>query len=162
MGMEKKKVSRFKKIAKEFKDFALKGNAIELAIGVVIGAAFKDIVDILVQGIIMPPLSLLTGKFDFTTLYWNITGDSQRTIAEAEEMGDIIVKYGELVNNIINFLIIAIVIFIVIQQLNRLYRKDEKKEIKKKRKCEFCFQEVHDKATRCPHCTSKLTLTLNP
>ncbi len=159
--MEKEKKSRVKRIINEFKDFALKGNAIELAIGVVIGAAFKDIVDILVQGIIMPPLGLLTGKFDFTTLYWNITGDSEQTIAQAEEMGDIIIKYGQLVNSIINFLIIAIVIFIVIKQLNKLYKKSEEKEVKKiKRKCEFCFQEIHDKATRCPHCTSELTLTL--
>ena len=155
--MEKKKVSRYKKIVNEFRDFAIKGNAIELAIGVVIGAAFKNIVDILVQGIIMPPLSLLTGKFDFTSLYWNITGDSARTIAEAEAMGDIIIKYGQLVNSIINFVIIAVVIFIVIKQLNRLHRKDEVEEKKKKvRKCKFCFQEVHEKATRCPHCTSNL------
>jgi large conductance mechanosensitive channel len=156
--MKVEKVSRYRKIAKEFKEFAIKGNAIELAVGVVIGAAFKDIVDILVGGIIMPPLSLLTGKFDFTTLYWNITGDSERTIAEAQEMGDVIIKYGELVNSIINFLVIAIVIFIVIKQLNRLNRKEEVKEKKKiVRKCPFCFQEVHEKATKCPHCTSSLT-----
>ncbi len=155
--MEKSKVKR---VVKEFKDFAIKGNAIELAIGVVIGAAFKDIVDILVQGIIMPPLSLITGKLDFTSLYWNITGDPEISIAQAEEMGDVIIKYGELVNNVINFLVIAVVIFIVIKQLNRLHRKSEDKGIKKeKRKCEFCFQEIHRKATRCPHCTSALTLT---
>ena len=149
--------SRIKKVVKEFRDFAIKGNAIELAIGVVIGAAFKDIVDVLVQGIIMPPLGLLTGQIDFTSLYWNITGDSALTIAEAEEVGDVILKYGELINSIITFLIIAIVIFIVVRQMNRLYRKEEvKKEKKIVRKCPFCFQEVHEKATRCPHCTSKL------
>ncbi len=151
------KTSKTKKVIKEFRDFAVKGNAIELAIGVVIGAAFKDIVDILVQGIIMPPLGLITGQIDFTSLYWNITGDSTLTIAEAEEVGDVILKYGELINTIINFLIIAVVIFIVVKQMNRLYRKEEvKKEKKKIRKCYFCLQEIHEKATRCPHCTSKL------
>ncbi len=156
--MTKEKVSGYRKIVREFREFAVKGNAIELAVGVVIGAAFKDIVDILVSGIIMPPLSLLTGKFDFTTLYWNITGDSARTIVEAEEIGDVIIKYGELVNSIINFLVIAVVIFIVIKQLNRVNRKEEVKEKKKEvRKCKFCFQEINEKATRCPHCTSNLT-----
>ncbi len=155
--MEKK--NKCKRIVKEFRDFAIKGNAIELAVGIVIGAAFKDIVDILVSGIIMPPLSLLTGKIDFTSLYWNITGDPDLTIAQAEEVGDVILKYGELVNTIINFVVIALVIFIVVKQMNRLYRKDEEKKEKKiVRKCEFCFQEVHLKATRCHHCTSKLTL----
>lgn len=157
--MTKEKVSKYKKVVKEFRDFAVKGNAIELAIGVVIGAAFKDIVDILVKGIIMPPLSLLTGKIDFTSLYWNITGDPELTIAEAEELGDVILKYGELVNTVINFFVIAIVIFVVVKQMNRLYKKDEEKKEKKiVRKCEFCFQEIHQKATRCHHCTSKLTL----
>ena len=151
------KTSRTRKVVKEFRDFAIKGNAIELAIGVVIGAAFKDIVDVLVQGIIMPPLGFLTGKIDFTSLYWNITGDPSLTIAEAEEVGDVILKYGELINTIITFLIIALVIFIVVKQMNRLYRKEEvKKEKKVVRKCSFCFQEVHEKAKRCPHCTSKL------
>lgn len=155
--MKKEKTSRYRKILKEFKDFAIKGNAIDLAVGVVIGAAFKDIVDILVAGIIMPPLSLITGKFDFTTLYWNITGDSERTIAQAEEAGDIIIKYGELVNSIINFVIIALVIFIVIKQLNRLHKKKEEEKRKEPpRKCPYCFNEIHKKATKCPHCTSKL------
>lgn len=157
--MEKgEKSSKIKQIAKEFRDFAIKGNAIELAIGVVIGAAFKDIVDVLVKGIIMPPLGLLTGQIDFTSLYWNISGDSNLTITEAEEAGDVILKYGELINSIITFLIIAIVIFIVVRQMNRLYRKEEvKKEKKIERKCPFCLQEIHKKATRCPHCTSDLT-----
>ena len=151
------KTSRMKKVVKEFRDFAIKGNAIELAIGVVIGAAFKDIVDVLVQGIIMPPLGLLTGQIDFTSLYWNITGDPALTIAEAEEVGDVILKYGELINTMITFLIIALVIFIVVKQMNRLYRKEEvEKEKKVVRKCPFCLQEIHEKATRCPHCTSKL------
>ena len=151
------KTSRMKKVVKEFRDFAIKGNAIELAIGVVIGAAFRDIADVLVQGIIMPPLGLLTGQIDFTSLYWNISGDSNLTITEAEEAGDVILKYGELINTIITFLIIALVIFIVVKQMNRLYRKEEvKKEKKILRKCPFCLQEVHEKATRCPHCTSKL------
>ena len=157
--MKNQKLTRFRKIGKEFRDFAMKGNAIDLAIGVVIGAAFKDIVDILVQGIIMPPLGLLTGKIDFTSLYWNITGDSEITITQAEEAGDVIIKYGELINTVINFLIIAIVIFIVVKQMNRLYRKDE--EVKKKkigRKCDYCFKEIHDKAKRCPHCTSELNV----
>lgn len=156
--MEKKeKLSKSKKVIKEFRDFAIKGNAIELAIGVVIGAAFKDIVDVLVQGIIMPPLGLLTGQIDFTSLYWNITGDPTLTLAEAEEVGDVILKYGELINTILTFLIIAVVIFIIIKQMNRLYRKEEvKKEKKKIRKCPFCLQEINEKATRCPYCTSKL------
>ncbi len=151
------KLSRTSKIVKEFRDFAIKGNAIELAVGVVIGAAFKDIVDVLVQGIIMPPLGMLTGKIDFTSLYWNITGDGNLTIAEAEEAGDVILKYGEFINTIITFFIIAVVIFIIVKQMNRLYRKEEvKKEKKVVRKCTFCLQEINNKATRCPHCTSKL------
>jgi len=106
----------------------------------------------------MPPLGLITGKIDFTSLYWNLTGDPGRTLVEAEAAGDVILKYGELVNSVINFLIIAVVIFIVIKQMNRLYVKNEVKEEKKvSRKCKFCLQEVHEKATRCPHCTSQLT-----
>jgi len=157
IAMVKEKTSRIKKITKEFRDFAVKGNAIELAIGVVIGAAFRDIVDVLVSGIIMPPISLLTGKVDFTNMYWNITGDSAMTLAEAEEAGEIIVKYGEFLNTVINFLIIALVIFIVVRQLNRLHRREEEKKQKEEvKKCEFCFEKVHKNATRCPHCTSVL------
>ena len=127
----------------------------------IIGAAFKDIVDVLVQGIIMPPLGLITGKVDFTSLYWNLSGDPSQTLAEAEAAGDLIVKYGQLLNSTINFLIIALVIFIVIKQINRLNRKEEKKEVKEEkesRKCQYCLMEVDDRATKCPHCTSSIPL----
>lgn len=154
----KSKLSWVKGTAKEFKDFAVKGNAIDLAVGVIIGAAFKQIVDVLVQGIIMPPLGLLTGKVDFTSLYWNLTGDPKQTLAQAQAAGDVIIEYGQLLNSTINFLIIALVIFFVIKQLNRLNKKEEVKEKKESRKCPYCMSDVNEKATKCPFCTANIPL----
>lgn len=148
---------------KEFKEFALKGNIIDMAIGVIIGGAFQKIVSSLVNDIIMPTLSIFTGKVDFSDLVFTVGNSS--------------IKYGSFITTIVDFLIIAFSIFIAIRTINKLNDKakenldkvSHKNKIFKKNKakdtveepttkvCPFCFSEINIKATRCPHCTSDLT-----
>lgn len=160
---------------KEFKEFALKGNSIELAVGVIIGGAFQSIIKSLVNDIIMPLISALFGKVDFSEWVWKI--------------GNSTIPYGSFISAIVNFLLIAFSLFLVVKYINRLNRKIEEakkqeaqqiEELRKKNKffnklikkrkseedtpepaattklCPFCFSEINIKATRCPHCTSKL------
>jgi large conductance mechanosensitive channel len=109
---------------KEFKEFAMRGNVIDLAVGVIIGAAFGKIVTSLVNDVIMPPVGMLLGSVDFSNLFINLNGDYQ-TVAAAEAAGAPIVKYGVFINNVIDFLIVAFVIFMVIRTINKLYKKKE-------------------------------------
>ncbi len=152
---------------KEFKEFAMRGNIMDLAVGVVIGGAFQKIVTSLVEDIIMPAISIFTGNIDFTDMVYTYQGAT--------------IKYGNFITAIVNFLIIAFTIFIVIKYSNSLSRKlekmklgeqiiskvDKKGKLKKNKKeepapaptvkkCPFCFSEIHIDATRCPHCTSVL------
>lgn len=140
---------------KEFKEFALKGNMIDLAIGVIIGGAFSKIVTSLVNDIIMPILSLFTGKLDFTNLFISLNGQKYATLAEAQTAGASTINYGSFLTGVINFLIVAFVIFIVVKQLSRLHKQPE--EIVNKKTCPFCKTKIDIEATRCPHCTSELT-----
>lgn len=137
---------------KDFKKFALKGNVIDLAVAVVIGGAFGKIVTSLVNDIIMPPLGLILGKVDFTELYINLGVKHYSSLSQAKAAGAPTINYGVFLNNIIQFLIIAFSIFIVIKQLDRFKKKEEK--IVTEKKCPYCFTNIHIKATRCPHCTS--------
>ncbi len=143
---------------KEFKEFALKGNVLDLAIGVIIGGAFGKIITSLVNDIIMPLVGLLVGKVDFSNLFIPLGRGSFITIEEAKLAGVATFNYGLFINNVIDFLIIAFSIFLVIKQLNRLTRKrKEEKAIEETpltKKCGFCYSEIHKEATRCPHCTS--------
>ncbi len=136
-------------VLKEFKDFAMKGNVIDMAVGVVIGVAFKAIVDSLVKDIIMPPIGYLTGGIDFSAM--------------ALPLNDkVSIGYGTFLNAVISFLIVAFAIFMVIKQVNRLSeitkpKKDETLAEPTTKKCEFCQTEISIKATRCPNCTSQLS-----
>lgn len=143
---------------KEFKEFALKGNVLDLAIGVIIGGAFGKIIASLVNDIIMPLVGLLVGKVDFSNLFIPLGGGSFNTIEEAKLAGVATFNYGLFINNVIDFLIIAFSIFLVIKQLNRLTRKKKEEKVVEEtsstKKCNFCYSEIHKEATRCPHCTS--------
>jgi large conductance mechanosensitive channel len=144
---------------KEFKEFAMKGNIVDLAVGVVIGGAFGKIVTSLVNDIIMPTVSLLIGKVDFSNLFIDLSGKGHKTIELAKKAGDATINYGLFINNVIDFLIIAFSIFIVIKQLNKLNKLTKKKEEPapaKSKKCKYCYSEIHIDATKCPHCTSQL------
>lgn len=140
----------------EFKDFAMRGNVIDMAIGVVIGAAFSKIVSSLVSNIIMPPLGVLIGGIDFSDFFIPLsTTQHVETLAEAQAAGVPVIAYGVFLNTILEFLIIAFAVFMVIKQLNRFFPKKE--EALEPRLCEFCKMPVADDATRCPHCTSELS-----
>lgn len=139
----------------EFKKFAMRGNVIDLAVGVIIGAAFSKIVTSLVNDIIMPPIGLIFGDVDFSNLYINLSGTKYSSFAAAKEAGAATLNYGVFLNNVLDFLIVAFTIFIVIKQLNRFKKKEEPAPITTK-ECEYCLSEISIKATRCPHCTSEL------
>lgn len=139
---------------KEFKEFAVKGNALDLAVGVIIGAAFGKIVTSLVEDIIMPPLGAVAGKIDFSNLFVALNGQSYTTLKAARDAGAPVIAYGEFLNNILNFLIVAFAVFLLVKQINRLKRGEEEKPAA--RQCEFCRQSIAVDATRCPHCTSEL------
>ncbi len=140
----------------EFKKFALKGNMMELAIGVVIGGAFGKLVSSLVNDILMPLLGLLLGKIDFSNLFLTLGDGHFNTLADAKAAGVGTLNYGLFLNNIIDFLIISFSIFIVIRQLNKLMPKKEAPAVKTK-SCPHCMSDIHLDATRCPHCTSQLS-----
>lgn len=143
----------------EFKEFIQRGNVIDLAVGIVIGTAFKDIVDSLVNDIIMPPIGMLLSNVDFTNLFINLTDDSYDSLAAAQEAGAATINYGMFINTVINFLIIAFVVFLVVRQINILRRRSEEEALLVEpdtKECPYCFSTIPIKATRCPHCTSEL------
>ncbi len=142
---------------KEFKEFAMKGNVVDLAVGVVIGGAFGKIVTSLVNDIIMPLVGLLIGGVDFTNLFITLDGSNFSTLVEAQEAGAATLNYGLFIGAIIDFLIISFSIFMVIRQINKLKKKEEVvvEEVTTK-ECNYCHTEIPIKATRCPHCTSNL------
>ena len=133
---------------KEFKEFIARGNVVDLAVGIIIGAAFGKIVTSLVNDVLMPPIGLLMGNVDFSNLAVTLT---EKT-AEAEA---VTVKYGMFINTILDFLIVSFAIFMVIKQLNRLKKKEPEPEVTTK-DCPRCFTSIPIQATRCPHCTSEL------
>ena len=137
---------------KEFKKFALKGNMIDLAVGVIIGGAFNGLISSLVNYIIMPLLGIFTGKLDFSNWFVALDGKSYATLAQAEEAGVALVKYGSFLSELLNFVIMAFVVFIIVKQLGKL-RKDEPKPVTTK-KCPYCLFEIPKDATKCAHCTS--------
>lgn len=136
----------------DFKKFAMRGNVLDMAVGVVIGAAFSKIISSFVSNILMPPLGLLVGRMDFSNLFINLSGKSVTTLAEAQAANVPVIAYGLFLNSVIDFTIVAFAIFFLLRQINRFYPKHEP-EID--RKCPYCFSVIHEKATRCPHCTSE-------
>lgn len=138
----------------EFKNFAMRGNVLDMAIGVVIGGAFGQITTSLVNNIIMPPIGMLLGKIDFSNLFITLDGKQYDSLKAATDAGAPVLSYGLFINTVINFLIIAFAVFIVIRQINRFRTKPEPAPAP--RLCPYCRQPVADDATRCPHCTSEL------
>lgn len=145
------------KLFKEFKEFAVKGNVIDLAVGVIIGGAFGKIVTSLVNDVIMPLLSFVTrsGALSFENLFIALDGNKYETLAAAQEAGASTFNYGMFLTNVLDFLIIAFVIFIFIKQINRFKKKPEPAPVTTK-ECPYCRTSIHKDAVRCPNCTSEL------
>lgn len=143
---------------REFREFAMKGSVIDLAVGIIIGAAFSGIVQSLVNDIIMPPIGYLLGNVDFSDLFIVLSGEDYDSLAAAQEAGAATINYGLFINSVINFLIVALAIFIVIKQINRLRRRQEEapEEGPVVKQCPFCFVDIPIHAVRCPECTSYL------
>jgi large conductance mechanosensitive channel len=139
----------------EFKEFVMRGNVVDLAIGVVIGAAFGKIVTSFVEDVLMPPIGLLLGNVDFSNLFINLSGGNYPSVAAAKAAGAATLNYGIFFNNILNFLIIAFAIFMLIKQINRL-QKPAPAPAPTTKDCPQCLMAVPIKATRCAHCTSEL------
>ena len=143
---------------KEFKKFAMRGNVIDLAVGVVIGGAFGKIISSLVEHILTPAMSPLLGSVNFSQLYINLSPQEYENLAEAIRAGAPVIRYGEFLNNILNFLIIAFCIFVVVRQLNKLRPKPDPTAAvtPSTKECPFCISTIPLKATRCPQCTSPI------
>ena len=142
---------------KEFKEFAMRGNVLDMAVGIIIGAAFGKIVSSLVNDVIMPPIGLLLGNVDFSNLFINLSGQPYASLAAAKAAGAPVVAIGVFLNSVFDFLIVAFVIFLLIRQVNRMKRQTEVPAVAPiTRECPFCWSSIPMKATRCPHCTSEL------
>jgi len=140
---------------KEFKAFALQGNVLDMAVGIIIGAAFGKIVSSLVGDVLMPPIGLLMGNVDFSSLFINLSGQSYASLAEAKAAGAPVISYGVFLNTVIDFIIIAFVIFLLVKQINRL-KTQPAPVAPNTRDCPHCLSNIPLKASRCAHCTSEL------
>jgi len=140
---------------KEFKEFAMRGNVLDMAVGIVIGAAFGGIVTSFVSDILMPPIGLLLGRVDFSNLFINLKGNYP-SVAAAKAAGAATLNYGIFMNTLINFLIVAFAIFLLVRQVNKLFPKPAPAAAPAMKDCKFCFSSIPAQATRCPHCTSDL------
>jgi large conductance mechanosensitive channel len=145
-------------VFKEFKEFAVRGNVLDLAVGIVIGAAFGKIVTSLVNDLLMPPIGLLLGRVDFKELFITLSGASYRTLAEAKAAGAPTFNYGVFLNTILEFIIVAFAIFLVVRTANRLQTQPPPPD-PTTQDCPFCRMSIPLTATRCPHCTSQLAPT---
>ena len=141
---------------KEFKEFAMKGNVLDMAIGIIIGAAFGKIISSLVGDVLMPPLGLLLHHVDFSNLFIALDGNAYPTMAAAKAAGAATLNYGVFINTVIEFLIVAIAVFILIRQVNRWTRKPAPAAAPTTRPCPFCCSDIPLKATRCPQCTANV------
>lgn len=144
---------------KEFKEFAMRGNVVDMAVGIIIGAAFGAIVKSLVSDIIMPPIGMILGNVDFSNLFVVLKDGSAAgpylSLTEAQKVGAVTINYGLFLNAVISFVIVAFAVFFLIRNINRL-RKQEPAAEPNTKDCPFCFSAIPLKATRCPHCTSEL------
>lgn len=143
---------------KEFRAFIMRGNVVDLAVAVIMGAAFGRIVAVLVEGVLMPPLGLVLGNIDFTSLF--VVLDSSKgvpaSLAEAKAQGIPVIAYGAFLNEVVNFLIVGFAIFLLVKQVNRLQAKKPEAAAPTTRDCPYCLSTIPLKATRCAHCTSQL------
>jgi large conductance mechanosensitive channel len=145
-------------MVKDFREFALRGNVVDMAVGIIIGAAFGVIIKSLVSDIIMPPIGLLLGKVDFANLFLVLREGSKAgpylSLAEAQTAGSVTLNYGAFISTIVSFVIVAFAVFLLVRQMNRLRRAEA--PTPPARECPYCFSAIAEKATRCPHCTSEL------
>lgn len=141
---------------KEFKEFIMRGNVMDLAIGIVIGAAFGKIVTSFVSDILMPPIGLALGKVDFSNLYINLSGTHYDTLKAAKDAGAVTINYGLFLGVVIDFIIVAFAIFLVIRMVNRMRRKKEGEPEATTKECAFCLSSIPINAIKCAHCTSDL------
>lgn len=143
----------------EFKKFIMRGNVIDLAVGVIIGGAFQSIVKSLVDDIFMPIISLATKGIDFSNWFIALDGNKYGTLAQAQEAGAAVISYGNFISAVINFIIMAFIIFLFVKAINTLAEKTKKAEepaAPTTKKCPYCMSEIDIEATKCPHCTSSL------
>ena len=142
---------------KEFKEFAMKGNVLDMAIGIIIGAAFGKIISSFVSDVLMPPIGLLLGKMDFSSLFLNLSDKPYAVLAEAKAAGAPTLNYGVFINTVLDFLIVAFVIFLLVKQVNRMRAQQAAPPAAPTTKdCPFCATAIPVKAARCPNCTSEL------
>jgi large conductance mechanosensitive channel len=142
---------------KEFKEFIMRGNVLDMAIGIVIGGAFGKIVTSLVNDILMPPIGVLLGNVDFANLFVNLSGKPYASLADAKAAGAATINYGLFLNTIIDFVIVAFVIFLLVRVVNRMRREQEAPPaVPTTKECPYCLSSIPIKATRCPNCTSQL------
>lgn len=147
-------------MVKEFKEFVMRGNVIDMAVGIIIGASFGTIVKSLVDDVIMPPIGLLLGNIDFSNLFVVLKEGGRAampyaTLAAAKDAGAVTINYGLFINTVITFLIVAFCVFILIRSINKLKKKEAPAEVSTK-ECPFCISMIPIKAKRCPHCTSEV------
>jgi len=143
-------------VLKEFKEFAMRGSVVDLAVGVIIGAAFGKIVSSLVEDVMMPPIGRLLGHIDFSGLFINLSDKSYETLAAAKAAGAPTLNYGIFLNAVINFVIVAFCVFLVVQQVNRWAKKPEAPAAATTKDCPQCAMTIPIAAKRCGHCTSQL------
>ncbi len=139
---------------KEFKEFAIRGNVLDMAVGIILGAAFGRIVTSFVEDMLMPPIGLLLGKVDFSNLFLSLTGQAFDSLAAAKAAGAATLNYGLFFNHVINFLIVAFAVFLLIRQVNRLKRAEAAPAAPTTKDCPFCMMSIPLAAKKCGHCTS--------
>jgi large conductance mechanosensitive channel len=147
---------------KDFRDFIMRGNVLDLAVGIIIGAAFTTVVSSLVNDVLMPPIGLLLSGVDFSNLFINLGGSSYATLADAQAAGAATINYGLFVNSLITFLITALAVFLVVRSIKAAQerttaKKEEAPAEPTEKECPFCHTSIPVKAIRCPHCTSELS-----
>jgi large conductance mechanosensitive channel len=141
---------------KEFREFAARGNVVDLAVGVIIGAAFGKIVTSLVNDIVMPPIGMVIGRVDFKSMFVPLNGQHYATLADAQKATAPTINYGIFLNTVLEFLIVAFVVFLMVRQINKLKTPAPTPATEEARDCPFCISRIPLKASRCPHCTSEL------
>lgn len=158
-------IKRLQKWSEEFKTFAIKGNVIDMAVGIIIGAAFGKIVNSMVTDIIMPPMGWLMGKVDFTNLYLTLPNSQGEiveypSLAAAQAVGAVTINYGLFINTLISFILVAFAVFLLIKFINKLRdtvaKKEEVQEVATTKECPKCFSTINIKATKCPNCTADI------
>jgi large conductance mechanosensitive channel len=154
-GATTRGLAMIQSMLKEFRDFAVRGNVIDLAVGIIIGAAFGKIVTSMVSDVLMPPIGVLLGNIDFSNLFINLSKESFASLDAAKKAGAATINYGLFINTLIDFIIVSFCIFILVKQINR-FKKAPPPADPTTKECKFCYSIIPIKATRCGHCTSQL------